>query len=64
MSFNTLVSLLIFGLNHLSIDVSGLLEPPTIIAVLSIGYLQFCYEPVYIFGCSQVWGINTQHSDS
>ena len=52
-SFKASVSLLIFGLDELSIDVSGILKFPTIIVVLSISpYMSLIFIYFKIFGCS------------
>ena len=46
---NTIVSLLIFNLDNLFIDINGVLTPPTIVLLFYI-----CYYLLYVFRCSYV----------
>ena len=53
-SFNATVSLLIFCLDGLSIDVSWVLKSPIIIVLLSISTFIFFID-FYILGCFYTW---------
>ena len=58
-SFKASVSLLIFGLDELSIDVSGILKFPTIIVVLSISpYMSLIFIYFKIFDYA-VWHVGS-----